>query len=209
MSVKNIHHAPGHPCSSADLDQLCSIQSTSSVSTLPPSNALDLTHPASFGATKLANASITSTMRVEEIVVSLARVARSTCPSSPAQEYDTASPTTASTPPLRSSPVPASSLVHLPPATVPPREPLLHEVPLRWPRQPSHDDALLAHSLRHQGCSAFAQPAPSPRSTPRLPCRAQCFSRARACGEGGEDAAWWGRHAAVRGDESHAHAQLS
>jgi hypothetical protein len=87
-------------------------------------------------------------------------------------------------------------LAHLAPATVPPREPLLRDVPLRWPRQPSRDDALLAHSLPQQGCSAFANPAPSPRSTPRLPCQAQHFSRARACGEGADGAAKWGRQAA-------------
>jgi len=48
-------------------------------------------------------------------------------------------------------------LVHLEPAPVAHRSPLLHEVPLRWPHEPSGDDELLAHSLHQQGSEAFTQ----------------------------------------------------
>jgi hypothetical protein len=41
-------------------------------------------------------------------------------------------------------------------------------VTLRWPRDLSPDEVLIAHSLRQQGGEAFARPASSPRSTPRL-----------------------------------------
>src|SRR5690349_7422601 len=40
-----------------------------------------------------------------------------------------------------------------------------------------------------------------PGSTPRLPCRSLRLPRARECGEGGEGAAKWGRHAVARGEE--------
>ena len=49
-------------------------------------------------------------------------------------------------------------LAHLGPATVPHREPLLPAMTLRWPREPSRYDALLAHSLRQQGSEAFTKP---------------------------------------------------
>ena len=45
-------------------------------------------------------------------------------------------------------------LAHLAPATVPHRNPLLREVPLRWPRQSSRHDALLTHSWHQQGDEA-------------------------------------------------------
>ena len=47
---------------------------------------------------------------------------------------------------------------------------VLHEVPLRWPHDTSHGDALLARSLCQQGGEGFVKPVPPPRSTPRLPC---------------------------------------
>src|SRR5262249_18991144 len=59
-------------------------------------------------------------------------------------------------------------LAHLGPATVHHREPLLPAMTLRWPREPSRYDALLAHSLHNKA----ARPRPGltrlTRSTPRL-----------------------------------------
>ena len=72
---------------------------------------------------------------------------------------------------------------------------LLPAMTLRWPPHPSRDEALPAHALPQEGCSVFARPAPSPGSTPRLPCPAQRFSRARVCGEDGDGVAHRGRHA--------------
>src|SRR5947209_654253 len=48
-------------------------------------------------------------------------------------------------------------LARLAPATAHHRQPLLREAPLRWPRAPSRDEELLAHTLRQQEGEAFTK----------------------------------------------------
>lgn len=62
-------------------------------------------------------------------------------------------------------------LVHREPAPVAHRQPLLHEVPLRWPRETSRDDVFLAHSLCQRSTQPWLGLGSPPETPPGFPRR--------------------------------------